>query len=90
MILPLAQRIVDNLHIIESEYNPFMEEIAVSMANDLSDRVKEAYLNNPLILAATYMDPRFRPLSFLHDHDQISIDRSTSAAQSYIKTLHEK
>ncbi len=55
------------------------------MFNDLADRT-EKHFDNPIMLAATFMDPRYRSFKFIKDQDDR--DKATFRAQSYIKSLH--
>ena len=55
------------------------------MFNDLSDRTK-IHFENPIMLAATFMDPRFRSFKFIKD--QSDRDLALYRAKAYIKTAY--
>ena len=44
--------------------NHELEEIAQSMHDDIFER-SSVYIKNPLLLAASYMDPRYRSFLFI-------------------------
>lgn len=64
-----------------------MNEIASSMRKDLTTRTK-VFFESPLLLAATFMDPRYRPLKFIESQDKR--DKAFTMATNYIKTLSKQ
>ena len=67
-----------------SNGNSDFEDIAVSMHDDLHDR-SLTYFKNRLLLAATYLDPRYRSLLFIKDDNVRS--GAIFDASSYIKNI---
>ena len=65
----------------------FLEALAVDMHDDLNRRTK-TYFDNNLLLTATYLDPRYRSLSFIKD--EYTRNKALFDASSYIKTLNRK
>ena len=77
-------RLLEILQLFESKFNNhFIEELAIEMHNDLEDRTKE-YFSNPLVICATYLDPRYRRFSFVKDDTKRK--EFISKAYSYIKS----
>ena len=70
MIQPAITRLLEILQIYKSKHeNQIMEKLAVRMHDDLSDRSRE-YFKNPIITAATFLDPRYRMLRFIKDETE--------------------
>jgi hypothetical protein len=68
MIIPGLQRLINILHLYESEnHNLFMHDLAITMANDLTDRTKKYFNYFYLIVASTFMDPRYKKFKFIKD-----------------------
>ncbi len=85
IVLPAITRLMECLMIYRSSNgNSGFEDIAVSMHDDLHDR-SLTYFKNRLLLAATYLDPRYRSLSFIKDDNVRS--RAIFDASSYIKNI---
>ena len=55
------------------------------MYDNLYDRTSLLF-ENPIMLAATFMDPRYRSLKFIKDQNQR--DLATFRAQAYIKSVY--
>ena len=88
IVLPAVTRLMEILMIYEpSNGNSFLEDLAVEMHDDLKDRTK-TYFYNKLLLAATFMDPRYRSLSFIKE--ETARIRSLFDATLFIKTLYKK
>ncbi len=64
----------------------FLTDITTQMCHDLTERCEKAYFNNSILHAATYMDPRYRKMTFIHN--QNDRDKATSDAIRHIKTLY--
>jgi hypothetical protein len=64
-----------------------MHPLAKSMADDLEKRA-QPYFKNHLLIAATFLDPRYRNLKFIPDQEKR--DQMTFKAKQYIKTIHKK
>ncbi len=67
--------------------NHELEEIAQSMHDDIFER-SSVYFKNPLLLAASYMDPRYRSFLFIKDQNQRS--RALFDASSFIKNVSKQ
>lgn len=88
IVLPAVTRLMEVLILYESNNGTtFLSDLAVRMHDDLKDRTK-TYFDNKLLLAATYMDPRYRSLLFIKDNN--TRNRALFDASSYIKTLFSK
>jgi hypothetical protein len=88
IILPGVSKLIEVLSNFKSKNeHEFMETLAKSLAKDLAARSK-AYFKNPLLLAATYMDPRYRKFSFVNEAPER--DAMLFKAFQYIKTIFLK
>jgi hypothetical protein len=65
--------------------NDFIKDIARLMFDDLESRTISNF-NNLLMLASTFMDPRYRSFRFIKDQNQR--DLATFKAKSYIKSSY--
>lgn len=84
-ILPVVTYLLEFLHLFSSEINE-VETIARQMHDELSER-STAYFKGKIILAASFMDPRYRTLEFIKsagERDQAIFD-----AQQYIKSIYK-
>ena len=85
IIIPAVTRLTKCLQNFKSIHgNNFIEEIASSMQNDLKVR-SQVYFENSLLIAATFMDPRYRSFKFIEDQDKR--DQTFSIAYNYIKNV---
>ncbi len=88
IVLPAVTRLMEVLMLYEaSNGTTFLETLAVDMHDDLNRRTK-TYFDNNLLLTATYLDPRYRSLSFIKD--EYTRNKALFDASSYIKTLSRK
>ena len=88
VIIPAVSRFITILAVYESKNNPFIIDVATQMREDLSERAEEAYFKNPLLLAATYMDPRYRSFTFISDANERGL--KIFSALQFIKTCYRK
>ena len=87
IILPAVSRLIQVLQSYESLHkNDSIENLGLSMKVDLIDRTTK-YFNNKLLLAATFMDPRYRSFQFIKDEQKR--DKSLFEASAYIKNLYK-
>ena len=85
IILPAVTRILEILQVYESKNdNQFLEELAVEMHDDLATRSK-VYFDSEILKAASFLDPRYRSMSFVKDVSTRDLYRSP--AQNYIKRV---
>ena len=70
---------------IKKKGNEFLKEIAEDMFTSLNTRTSK-HFSNSLMLAATFMDPRYRSFKFIKD--QSERDLGMFRAQKYIKTVY--
>ena len=88
IVLPAVTRLIEVLMLYESSNGTtFLDDLAVEMHDDLQDRTK-TYFDNKLLLTATYLDPRYRSLSFIKD--ELKRNQAFFDASSYIKTLNRQ
>ena len=88
IILPAVTRLSKCLEEYKSKHNnKFIKDIANSMRLDLNTRTK-VYFDNPLLVSATFMDPRFRSLKFIADLTKR--DLAFTTATSYIRNVSSK
>jgi hypothetical protein len=67
VVIPGVTRLLEILQLFESKFNnEFIEELSVNMHDDLERRTTE-YFSNPLVICATYLDPRYRKFKFIKD-----------------------
>ncbi len=72
MIASAIQR-VECMQMFESNHGLFfIQNLAVRMHDNLVDRTRPYFKNN-LLLAATFLDPRYRSLMFIKDQNDSSI-----------------
>jgi hypothetical protein len=65
VVMPGVTRLLEILQLFESKFNnEFIEELSVNMHDDLERRTTE-YFSNPLVICATYLDPRYRQFKFI-------------------------
>jgi hypothetical protein len=84
LILPGITRLLEILHLFESKYeNKKIENLAIKLHDDLFDRTRE-YFNNSIVIAATYLDKRYRNFQFIKDQKERDI--FINKAITYIKT----
>jgi len=86
IVLPAVSRLMEFLKSYEaSNGTKYLEDLAFAMYNDLKIRTR-TYFDNKLLLAATYMDPRYRSLSFIKVESLRN--RALFDASAFIKTLY--
>ena len=87
IILPAITRLKECLMLFESKNgNKFLEsELAFEMSENLAKRT-DGYFKNPIIIAATFMDPRYRSMKFIKDQNER--DTTVFKALSYIKKVY--
>lgn len=66
--------------------NDFVKAIAEDMYKNLYERTK-THFTNSIMLAATFMDPRYRNLKFIKD--QVDRDSAMFKAAAYIKNVYK-
>ena len=82
IVIPGITRLLEILQLYESQYsNVEIEKLARSMKDDLEERTK-FFFTNPMVISATFLDPRYRKFHFIKD----DIEKQTfiSKAKSYI------
>ena len=85
IILPAVTRLLEILQVYRSKNdNLFLENFFVDMYNDLANR-STVYFSNEILKAASFMDPRYRSMSFIKDVE--TRDLYKSQAQIYIKRV---
>ena len=88
IVLPAVTRLMEVLMLYEASNGTiFLETLAKEIHDYLSSRTK-TYFDDKLLLTATYLDPRYRSLSFIKD--EFSRNRALFDASSHIKTLSRK
>ncbi len=91
IILPAVTRLKECLMLYEpknqSTLHSHLKDLAHRMHDDL-DKRSESYFSNSLLIASTFLDPRYRSLSFIKDSDLRS--RAFFNASIYIKSICNK
>jgi hypothetical protein len=88
IVIPGVQRLIDIKHVYTSKNNnEFLDDLAVRMADDLEYRSKR-YLSNDLMVAAPFMDPRYKKFKYIQDQDLR--DLLQFRAKKYIKCVYRK
>lgn len=88
IVLPAVTRLMEMLMLYEpNNGTEFLRDLAVQMHDDLQDRTKN-YFDNKLLLTATYLDPRYRSLSFIKDY--ALRNKAYFDASSYVKALYKR
>ena len=83
--VPAVTRLLEILQVYRSKNdNLFLENFFVDMYNDLANR-STVYFSNEILKAASFMDPRYRSMSFIKDVE--TRDLYKSQAQIYIKRV---
>ena len=86
VMLPAITRLLEVLQLYESKHClNFINQLALDMKDNLETRTK-TYFKNKLLLAATFMDPRFRSLKFIKD--QAERDQALYDSSAYIKNIY--
>jgi len=86
IVLPAITRLMECMQMFESNHGLFfIQNLAVRMHDNLVDRTRPYFKNN-LLLAATFLDPRYRSLMFIKD--QNDRDRALFEASSYVKGIY--
>lgn len=85
VVLPAITTLLECLALFEpTKGNEFLRDVAVKMFDNLNDRTTK-HFENRLMLAATFMDPRYRNFKFIKD--QSDRDIAIFRAEAYIKSV---
>ena len=87
VILPAVTYLLEILQICQSQHHPFLNDMCLSMFNELTD-LTAPYFQSPLLKASCFMDLRFRSLKFIKDDGER--DAAMYSAKSYIKSLFQR
>ena len=86
IVLPGVTRLLEILQIFKSKFNnKEIEQLSIKMHDDLADRTR-AHFDNQMVIAATYLDPRYKKFRFVKD--EVDRDRMIKKAQNYIKSTY--
>ena len=85
-VLPGVTRLLEILQIYNSKFkNQEIEKLAIVMHDNLFDRTRE-YFNNSTVMAATFLDPRYRKFKFIKDEKERKTILTT--AKDYISSTY--
>ncbi len=85
IVLPAVTRLMEVLMVYEAENGTeFLNNLSRRMHDDLQVRTQK-YFDNKILLAASYLDPRYRSLLFIKDDVQRS--RAIFDVSIYIKSV---
>jgi hypothetical protein len=66
IVIPAFTRLLEILQLYESQYNNVeIENLAKSMKDDLEEL--NPMVLNPMVISATFLDPRYRKFHFIKD-----------------------
>jgi hypothetical protein len=87
IVLPAITRLMECMQVFESSFKlDFIENLAIKMHDCLVERTKP-YFSNKILLTASFMDPRYRSLSYIKD--QTERDRAMFDAISHVKSFYK-
>lgn len=93
VIYPIVTRISDILMIYESTHGfSFLDEMANEMYNDLTDRC-EVYLQDDLIIAAAFLDQRYKNFHFIKDDEKrelLLLRAKNFVKQVYLEKIYKE
>ena len=82
VVIPGVIRLLEILQIFESKFgNTDIQDLAIQMYNDLEERTRE-HFNNPMVICATFLDPRYRKFHFIKDDKER--ENMINKAKNYI------
>lgn len=87
IVLPAITRLLECLKLYAPcNGNSFVGDIAEAMYDNLFQRTED-HFKNPIMLAATFMDPRYRNLKFIKDRTEREV--AIQRAKSYIYNVYK-